>query len=67
MGQSVKSYKIGNRGDQISLNTRNDNHELICWCVDDHFQYQNPPTVYTMSRNEMKGLADFINNYLEKN
>jgi len=65
MGKSVESYKIGNRGDQINLNIRNNNYELILWCVDNHYQYQNPPTVYVMSKNEMKGLADFINKYLE--
>ena len=71
MENSVKSYessvyRIRTRGDQINLNIRNDSYELICWSVDNHCQYQTPPIVYTMSKNEMKGLADFIYRYLEK-
>jgi hypothetical protein len=72
MENSVKSYessvyRIGTRGDQINLNIRNNSYELICWSVDNHCQYQTPPSVYSMNKNEMRELADFIHKYLENN
>ena len=72
MGNSVKSYenvvyKIGTIGDQIQINPtiRNDSYQLICWCVDNHCQYQTPPSFYNMNKDEIRGLADFILKYLE--
>lgn len=74
MENSVKSYqssvyKIGTKGDQIHINPtiRNDSYQLICWSVDDHCQYQSPPSFYNMNKDQMKGLADFITKNLEKN
>lgn len=58
-------YRIGNKGNQIELYSLDkDSYRLICRSVDEHHQYQTH-IVYSMNKNEVQGLADFLNYYLE--
>lgn len=58
-------YSIDSHGNTIEISNINpDKTELICWSVDGHDMYKSI-IVYSMDKNSLKGLADFLNNYLE--
>ena len=60
-------YRIDSHGNTIEISNINpDKTELICWSVDGHDMYKSI-IVYSMDKNNLKGLADFIYKYLENN
>lgn len=57
------SYEIGHEGNTVSINRLKDDWYILN--VSDHYD-ENVVAFYS-HKNELKGLADFINNYVEKN